>query len=406
MCMTRVLYDLAATQGYKTTKFHGGGEYAKRVFFDCAGNTPAGTVLEAHLESSRFTDPAVVQFARERSITLHYIDSAAALESLLADGQYDRYYSALPTDAGWNYAIPPDTRFIFTLHGVRGLLVQDWRLRSKYGKNFLHGFAMETFFLLFGRLRYGHIKREVARKVACTSNRTIVTVSNYGRFSYTAALPKTDFSDMKVLDSVTEENPPERDSSILTKNGLESGRYLLMVSANRYEKNGFRALRAIDQFFTDVGDRKAYDGIRVAITGIQPDSRLARLLRLKNRSRFEFLSYVSPGEMEELYASAQALVYPSISEGYGYPPVLAMRYDTPSICAGGTSIPEICGDAALYFNPYDPEEIMARLYEVLDPVVLSQLTPRLQPRAEMLFERQRFALSELRRLIVGIDAPE
>lgn len=399
--MKRVLFDLGATQGYGRTRFHGGGEYAKRVFRGCIEQLPPDVSLEAHLDPSRFTDPWVNEFAAQYSVKVHAIASASDLEGLLHSGDYDRYYSALPVGAHWEFKIPASTTFIFTLHGVRGILTRDWRLRTKYGRTAFHGFAMACFFLVFGRRFHRRTQDEIARKITTTTNRKIVTVSNYGKFSFMAALPGIDLEDARILDSVTEDVSPKRDAGVLARAQLSSRKFFLVVSANRYEKNSYRALKAIDSFFSDVGDRPEFATHRVAITGVRSESRFVRLLRLKNAYRFVFLDYVSPGEMEELYASANALVYASLSEGYGYPPVQAMRYGTPSICAGGTSIPEICGDAAIYFNPYDVEEIVARLFEVSDPSVRSALVPKLAPREHMLRERQRYALNELVRMIVG-----
>jgi glycosyltransferase involved in cell wall biosynthesis len=226
-------------------------------------------------------------------------------------------------------------------------------------------------------------------------------VSNYGKFSFIAALPHIDLSHMRVLDAVVESSPPDRDPGILTRASLQQGRFFVIASANRYEKNAYRALKALDKFFSDAGHRRDVAEFRVAVTGLTRDSRFVRLLGLRNPRRFAFVGYVSNGEKEELYASASALVYASISEGYGYPPVEAMRYETPSICAGGTSIPEICGDAAIYFNPYDIDEIVARLYEVLDPGARSDLVSRLAPRERLLRHRQMDALDELCVTIVG-----
>lgn len=400
--MWRILYDLVATQGYKRTQFHGGGEYAKRVFRDIVLNAPSGVTLEAHLQTERFTDPDVVAFAVKHGIQLHYVDDDQALEDLIRAGNFNVYYSALPTQTGAKFSIPQDVTFIYTLHGVRGHLVHDWRLRYRYGKSAPRGVVMTIFYLFLGRLLYKRKIRRVREKIELTSNRKIIGVSNYAKFGYRAALPGVDLSDMIVLDSVPDDAPPERDATILKRAGLTPRSFFLIVSANRYEKNAFRALRAMDRFLTVAeGAAVLTTNYRVAVTGLSRNSRFVRQLRLRNPDRFAFLSYVAPNEIEELYASAAALVYPSLSEGYGYPPVEAMRYNTPSICAGGTSIPEVCGDAAIYFNPYDEDEIIARLWEVCDPDIRGELIPKLRPRSEYLYGKQITALETIRHLIFG-----
>jgi len=69
-----------------------------------------------------------------------------------------------------------------------------------------------------------------------------------------------------------------------------------------------------------------------------------------------FLGRVSDADLKALYSNAIALAFPSITEGFGLPPVEAMRCDCPVIASTGGAIPEICGDAALLIDPYNVEE--------------------------------------------------
>lgn len=67
-----------------------------------------------------------------------------------------------------------------------------------------------------------------------------------------------------------------------------------------------------------------------------------------------------------LYKQASALVYPSLYEGFGIPPLEAMTAGCPVICSNSSSLPEVVGDAAETFNPLDMEAILAALENVLD----------------------------------------
>jgi glycosyltransferase involved in cell wall biosynthesis len=59
----------------------------------------------------------------------------------------------------------------------------------------------------------------------------------------------------------------------------------------------------------------------------------------------------------ELYSTATALIYPSLYEGFGLPPLEAMKFGCPVLASNQGSIPEICQNGAIYFNPYDIESI-------------------------------------------------
>ncbi len=61
------------------------------------------------------------------------------------------------------------------------------------------------------------------------------------------------------------------------------------------------------------------------------------------------------GLLRHLYANAAALVYPSLYEGFGIPPLEAMTVGCPVICSNVSSIPEVVGDAGLYFDPSSVE---------------------------------------------------
>lgn len=69
-----------------------------------------------------------------------------------------------------------------------------------------------------------------------------------------------------------------------------------------------------------------------------------------------------------LYKSASALVYPSLYEGFGIPPLEAMSFDCPVICSNTSSLPEVVGDAAEFFNPLDEDSIG----EAIERVVTSE----------------------------------
>jgi glycosyltransferase involved in cell wall biosynthesis len=64
------------------------------------------------------------------------------------------------------------------------------------------------------------------------------------------------------------------------------------------------------------------------------------------------------------YSTALALVYPSLYEGFGIPPLEAMTYDCPVICSNSSCLPEVVGDAAEYFNPYDQEGFRVALERI------------------------------------------
>jgi glycosyltransferase involved in cell wall biosynthesis len=82
----------------------------------------------------------------------------------------------------------------------------------------------------------------------------------------------------------------------------------------------------------------------------------------------ERLGHVSPDELVSLYRRAAALVFPSLYEGFGQPPLEAMACGCPVASSNAASLPEVCGDAARLFDPEDVSAIAAAVNDVLaDP---------------------------------------
>ena len=80
----------------------------------------------------------------------------------------------------------------------------------------------------------------------------------------------------------------------------------------------------------------------------------------------ESRGYVARGELIDLMRHASAVVFPSLYEGFGLPPLEAMACGCPVACSNAGALPEAVGDAALLFDPRDPEAIAAAIREVLD----------------------------------------
>ena len=78
------------------------------------------------------------------------------------------------------------------------------------------------------------------------------------------------------------------------------------------------------------------------------------------------LGYVNDEQLKVLYQEADVFIYPSLYEGFGLPPLEAMASGCPVVVSNNSSLPEICGDAAIYIDPYSVESIAKKIYNILD----------------------------------------
>jgi glycosyltransferase involved in cell wall biosynthesis len=105
--------------------------------------------------------------------------------------------------------------------------------------------------------------------------------------------------------------------------------------------------------------RTARPELRLVLTGVGHDPAVLP-------DGVETRGAVPVGELVSLYRRASALVFPSLYEGFGLPPLEAMACGCPVAASNAGSLPEVVGDAAVLFDPHDPEAIAAAIAEALD----------------------------------------
>ncbi len=155
--------------------------------------------------------------------------------------------------------------------------------------------------------------------------------------------------------------PPEAVAAARARYGLPD-RYVLFVGTIEPRKNLSRLLAA----FEVVRAEGLTDGLVVAgRRGWLYGDFFARLEESSARDAVVFPGYVPDEDLPALYAGAQALVLPSVYEGFGLPVLEAMACGTPVAASNAASIPEVGGDAALYFDPLDVEAITVNLRSLL-----------------------------------------
>jgi len=151
--------------------------------------------------------------------------------------------------------------------------------------------------------------------------------------------------------------------SLLQRNKVESGRYLLFVGNIEPKKNLGVLLHALAMLPEDltliVVGRKAW----LWEKELEPAQ---HLFGRDFSKRVRLLGYMPAAAIQALYAHALCFVFPSIYEGFGLPPLEAMRQGCPVIASNTSSLPEVCGEAALYFNPREPDELRACIERVLE----------------------------------------
>jgi glycosyltransferase involved in cell wall biosynthesis len=134
-------------------------------------------------------------------------------------------------------------------------------------------------------------------------------------------------------------------------------KYILYVGTSKPHKN----LQGLLNAFYEL-KKNGHDDYHLVIAG--KDKTFNRLDR-KNEFVL-FLNDVEDGHMKALYQSAVATVFPSFYEGFGLPPLEAMFCGCPAIVSKAASLPEICGEGAIYIDSSDPQDIAQTMAAVLE----------------------------------------
>ncbi len=145
------------------------------------------------------------------------------------------------------------------------------------------------------------------------------------------------------------------------KNSLD--RYILCVSSNLPHKN---LLRLIEAFYIAKNQKENIDLLIVGYQEKKYQTKInKKILELNLENKIKILGHISQGEFPVVYAGAELFVFPSLYEGFGLPPLEAMACGCPLVVSSAGSLPEVCGDAAVYVNPYSSESIAEGILKVL-----------------------------------------
>jgi glycosyltransferase involved in cell wall biosynthesis len=153
----------------------------------------------------------------------------------------------------------------------------------------------------------------------------------------------------------------------LQQYGLEFRKFILFVGAIEPKKNVGRLLDAYASIDTDMSL------VIVGKKGWLWEDEIGKVGYLFDKAakkKVKLLEYISTSALKYLYQGAYCLVFPSLYEGFGLPPLEAMTFGCPVIASNVSSLPEICGNAALYVDPYDVGNIRQQLETLLSDTEL------------------------------------
>ena len=254
--------------------------------------------------------------------------------------------------ANFNFPVAYRGRFVITIHDLTLLHFRNLKaspmnkayylLKEQVMKNVVLKRGITKAQAIF--VPSGYVKEDVANTFKVRRNKIAVT--------YEAA--DTDFSKGRIN---------------LDKKGINKP-FILYVGNAYPHKNLERMIIAFGKLITDyvldyqlviAGKKDSFH------KGLEEAVKEADL-----QDRVIFTGFVTDQELSGLYNNASLYVFPSLSEGFGLPPLEAMAHGLPVASSNATCMPEILGDAAVYFDPKDTADMAKSMLEVLTDKKLAE----------------------------------
>ena len=167
--------------------------------------------------------------------------------------------------------------------------------------------------------------------------------------------------------------------------------YVLHVGNNAWYKNREGVVRIFSQFAQDCD-------VRLVLAGPPPSASLGRVIKYSGvAERVEVVTDPEDAALQRLYAKASVFLFPSLYEGYGWPPLEAMALGCPVVCSTAASLPEVVGDAALTAPPEDEDALANHCRAALtQPELGKRLSEQGRERAEQ------FTIERMGRELVAV----
>lgn len=345
--MPRLLFDLISLQGY-----HNGGEEYTRTVLERLLEESALEIIGLYDSRQQFLDNDFDVFSQKMKIydiRKNKISDIIAQESInlffIGIGQRYLYYDLSGIDC----------KVICVIHdlGDFEIISNDIYKLFPSRVKFTERIKTSVKKFILKRNKYKDLLSRYQRLIALCNqdNVDVITVSQYSRNSISFYLGLNKY--IKVL------YPPIKKEIIVNKSiektflrNIEKYKpYFLCLNAGLSTKN-FRIVKDAFHRF-----RLVHPHYNLLVTRLPKDSPIQGIYSLNN---------VNYSQLEELYKQAEALIYPSLTEGFGYPPSDAMKHGTPVIASNVTSIPEVVGEGAIMFSPFYESDLFLKMTYLIE----------------------------------------
>lgn len=386
----KILFDLISVQD----TINGGGEYVKTVFLALMDriqveNLPVEVyAIYNATHKMAFDDLQVKDITEIPHVTMVDVN-AKDIPTIAEELKVDVFFVGIAQKIAKFYKLDGlRCRTVCVIHDMAHQEAQNVGLPQYLVQNHLKDWIHEYLLRhLFEEKR--HINKDLYGMIGYlnTIQTEYVAVSEYSKNSIlylTSIRPES----LHVLYSPLKTNEMKDNiaNESLRKLIERKEKYFLVVSANRPLKNASKVIAAYRKFIKDTGC-----DIKLVTVGYRKQPICSNHI---------ILPYLSESDLENAYKYCYALLYTSFLEGFGYPPVEAMKFGRPVVSSNVCSMPEILGYAPVYVSPFYETDIYRAMRLLQDKDLVARLSKKSLERFSEVTKRQQGDLIKLIDLIL------
>ena len=353
-----VVFDLLSAQPAGPYKFHGGGEYIKTVFRYYVSKYGNDDTIYVCLNEKKYIDQWIIDLIKQKEVK---VSQAVSIDDIISflysfNNNVSIHFFAGLVYAYRNSIFPSNVFKVGTCHGLRAIEKPTDEYQNKYISLFDSGIV--SVLTEYAQKYAKNILRKRHDNTYTNSiSRFDIIITDSIHSQYSIKLNYADAIKEKRIYVRYPMTQPVPDNTL--DQGCFDENYIMLISANRWTKNSYRACMAIDGLYS----KGLIRNVRTKVYGNLP-KKIRK--KLKNHEMFEFYEYVSSEELEKAYANCSVFFYPTLNEGFGNVPMEAMKYGKTCVVSAVCSLPEVYKDSVIYCNPYDLMEMQNRLLQALE----------------------------------------
>lgn len=390
-----ILFDLTLHNTNKTVPSHGGSEYSKAVLLRLLKDKENHSVFGLY-NSSYALENEILTIILKYNISLIDI-SDNNIYDIINENNINVFYS--PSGLHFknlDFSNKSKFKYIFTIHGIRKIALPYDLYELKYIKG-IKNYVKYCYKIVFTNTYRNKYIKLYKNSIFPIDNKYIITVSEHSKSSLLTYFPSLKGSILVRLSPITTYRSNEKQINTSIFQSIHPRRYYLIVSAGIWEKNSYRAVKAFDLLH----NKGLISDINLIVLGNIKKSYIREFMSNK---QIIFSSYIERERLEYLYANALALIFPSLREGFGYPPIEALKYGTLTLCSGMDPMISNMENTAIYFNPLSIEDIKIKIIESLsEELYTSEMIEKRKEQYQKISIRQE---QDLEKLVTLIKTPQ